>query len=64
MIINKVCGGKSLAKATQSSALSVNNSGDIVHDVSVEDGRLCYEKRWQVPVLVTVITRNVGQWPT
>jgi len=56
MIINKVCGGKSLAKATQSSALSVNNSGDIVHDVSVEDGRLCYEKRWQVPVLITVIT--------
>jgi len=48
MIINKVCGGKSLTKTLQSSAPSLNHSGDIIHDVSVEDGRLCYEKRWQV----------------
>jgi len=48
MIINKVCGGKALAKTIQASSVSVNNSSDIIHDVSVEDGRLCYEKRWQV----------------
>ena len=48
MIINKVCGGKSLAKTSQLSMPSLNHAGDVVHDVSVEDGRLCYEKRWQV----------------
>lgn len=45
MIINKVCGGKSLTKTAQSSAPSLNHGSDIIHDVSVEDGRLCYEKR-------------------
>jgi len=54
LIINKVCGGKSLTKTTQSSAPSLNNSSDIVHDVSVEDGRLCYDKRWQVLSVVSV----------
>jgi len=48
MIINKVCGGKSLTKTSQSSVPSVNLSNDIIRDVSIEDGRLCYEKRWQV----------------
>lgn len=49
MIINKVCGGKALAKTVQSAVMSLNHGGDVVHDVSVDDGRLCYEKRWQVP---------------
>ena len=49
MIINKVCGGKapfSKSSPAQGLQLTMNTMGDSVHEASIEDGRLCYDKRW------------------
>lgn len=51
MIINKVCGGKtSFTKSSpaQASQLNTSTANENAHEVSIEDGRLSYDKRWQV----------------
>ena len=44
-IINKVCKPKLTAPAP----IALNHGAEL-HEVSIEDGRLCYDKRWWVTI--------------
>lgn len=49
MIINKVCGGKApftKASPAQGTQLNASAANENAHEVSIEDGRLSYDKRW------------------